>query len=129
MPANLFIRCIHTGLYADGRPNTASVFLTDIDLGAEFQSRKTRQYVPAGGYIDIALSDRNLHSFYHGGIAAFVTQGILRANLFFQAEVYNNLTRPAATLYPVGTYIWNTDDNGPNFSDGAAWRDAMGNLT
>jgi hypothetical protein len=126
MSANLFIRCTHTGFYADGRPNTASVFLSDIDMGAEFQTRKTRQYVPAGGFIDIALSDRNLHSFYHGGIAAFVAQGILRASLFTQPEIYTNITRPNANLYPVGCSIWNTDDNALNWSDGALWRDASG---
>lgn len=129
MPANLFIRCIHTGVYTDGRPNVASVFLTDIDTGAEFQWRKTTQYVPPRGFIDIPISDKNLHSFYHGGIAGFVAKNILRAYIFFQPEICNNFTRPPATLYPMGSFIWNTDDNAYNYSDGQFWYDGMGNLT
>lgn len=41
--------------------------------------------------------------------------------------VYTNATRPAAP--EVGTMIWNTNDNAPNFSDGSTWRDAAGNIT
>ena len=29
--AVLIVRCTHTGVYADGRPNTASVTLYDLD--------------------------------------------------------------------------------------------------
>lgn len=37
--------------------------------------------------------------------------------------------RPLATEFPVGTRIFNTSDNAPNFSDGTNWRDSSGNLT
>jgi hypothetical protein len=126
MIPHLFIRCTHTGVYADGRPNTASVLLTDLDAGYEFQWRKTTQYVPAGSYIDIPISDRNLFSFNQGGIAGFVKDGVLIAKLFLQPEIYDNFNRPAATLFPPGCGIWNTSDRAMNYSDGAVWRDAMG---
>lgn len=42
---------------------------------------------------------------------------------------YSNTTRPAATLFPAGFAIWNTDDNAYNTSNGTAWYDAMGGLT
>jgi hypothetical protein len=42
---------------------------------------------------------------------------------------YSNLTRPAATIFPVGSWIFNTDDNAPNYSDGTVWRDANGDET
>jgi hypothetical protein len=44
-------------------------------------------------------------------------------------EAYTNITRPSATLYPVGAGIWNTDDSAYNYSDGTAWRDSVGVLT
>ena len=45
------------------------------------------------------------------------------------APVYNNTTRPSAATMKAGSQIWNSDDNAPNYSDGSAWRDAVGNLT
>jgi hypothetical protein len=42
---------------------------------------------------------------------------------------YSNTTRPEANTLPAGTAIFNTDDNAPNWTDGAAWRDANGELT
>lgn len=42
---------------------------------------------------------------------------------------YSNTTRPSAASVPVGSEIFNTDDNAPNYSDGADWRDADGNIT
>lgn len=51
-----------------------------------------------------------------------------KGNLFFGS--FNNTTRSAITSGMLaGTAIWNTDDNAPNFWDGAAWRDAMGATT
>lgn len=43
--------------------------------------------------------------------------------------VFSDATRPAAGAFAIGTYIWNTGDNAPNFSDGANWRDAAGTIT
>jgi hypothetical protein len=40
--------------------------------------------------------------------------------------IYTNITRPLATLFPVGTMIFNSDDAAPNFSDGAQWLSAAG---
>ncbi len=42
--------------------------------------------------------------------------------------VFSNATRPAQPV-SVGTAIFNTDDNAPNYSDGTNWRDASGALT
>ena len=42
---------------------------------------------------------------------------------------YSDATRPSATAVPVVSSIWNTDDNAPNYSDGAGWRDAAGAST
>lgn len=43
--------------------------------------------------------------------------------------IYANATRPAASSLKLGTQIWNSDDNAPNFSDGTNWRDATGVIT
>jgi hypothetical protein len=42
---------------------------------------------------------------------------------------FTNLTRPLPTALPPLTSIWNSDDNAMNWTDGANWRDAMGNIT
>lgn len=42
---------------------------------------------------------------------------------------YDNTTRPLPSNVPAGTWIWNTEDNAPNWSDGTNWRDADGNIT
>ena len=44
-------------------------------------------------------------------------------------QVCTAATRPDASTFLPGTRIWNTDDACFNFSDGTAWRDAVGNLT
>ena len=45
------------------------------------------------------------------------------------AHTYSNLTRPLPTAVPAKTYIYNSDDNAFNVSDGTNWRDMAGNLT
>lgn len=42
---------------------------------------------------------------------------------------YSDGTRPAATAVPAFTFIFNTDDAAPNWSDGTIWRDAAGVAT
>ena len=44
-------------------------------------------------------------------------------------QVCTDATRPDASTFLPGTGIWNSDDASWNFSDGTAWRDAMGGLT
>lgn len=43
--------------------------------------------------------------------------------------VFDNTTRPDPTTVAVGTQIYNTDDNAPNYSDGTNWRDSDGAIT
>lgn len=42
---------------------------------------------------------------------------------------FSDSTRGSAANFSAGTQIWNTDDNAPNYSDGANWRDAAGVVT
>lgn len=75
-----FVRVTHTGVYADGRPNTNSVLLTDIDYtGQVQQNRKAPLYVPSGGFIDLAYSSDVAFSFNQGDIRKFVSAGLLTA--------------------------------------------------
>ncbi|NBR01196.1 MAG: hypothetical protein EBT97_12275 [Actinobacteria bacterium] len=111
----------HTGVYADGRPNTSSVLLTDLDVGYENQLRKVTVYVPPGGSIDIPASSRSLLAFYEGVILKFVQAGVVTARLFLVPEDYTTGTLPPASEYPVGTYIWNTTDSQAYWSDGVTW--------
>lgn len=117
----LIIRLTHTGVYQDGRPNANPVLVNDLDVGYEQQDRKVAVYVPPGGSIDINASSRSMLSFEQGVIKKFTTAGVLGSRMFYVPESYSTATRPSATLYPAGTYIWNTTDNNFNFSDGSAW--------
>jgi hypothetical protein len=77
-----FIRCTHSGVYADGRPNTSSVLITDVDYtGQAQQNRKSPVYVPAGGEIDIAYTSDAAFSFDQGDIRKFVEAGLIEAEL------------------------------------------------
>lgn len=44
-------------------------------------------------------------------------------------KTYTNTSRPEANRVSVGTMIFNTDDNAPNWSNGTSWVDASGNIT
>lgn len=75
-----FFRVTHTGVYADGRSNTASVLLTDIDYtGQAQQNRKAALYVPAGGFVDIPYSTDSAFSFNQGDIRKFADTGVVTA--------------------------------------------------
>lgn len=76
------IRLIHTGVYADGRPNFASIYVNDLDEGRDPQTGQTRKvqvYVPAGSYVDIPFSSRSFLSLAGGAIKGFIDTGQLRA--------------------------------------------------
>lgn len=117
----LIIRLTHTGQFADGRANTNPVLVNDLDVGYEQQDRKVAVYVPPGGSIDINASSRSMLSFEQGVIKKFTQANVLQSRMFYVPESYSTVTRPSATLYPAGTYIWNTTDNNFNFSDGTNW--------
>ena len=77
-----FVRCTHTGVYADGRPNTSSVLLTDVQYtGQSQQNRKAPVYVPAGGFIDVAYASDVAFSYNQGDIRKFVDAGLIDAEL------------------------------------------------
>lgn len=118
---SLIIRLTHTGQYADGRPNPAAVFVPDLDVGYEYQSRKVPVYVPPGGFIDINASSRSMLSFEQGAIDKFTTANILNSRMFYIPEAYTNASLPSATLYPAGVFVWNTTQNLPNWSNGTSW--------
>lgn len=42
---------------------------------------------------------------------------------------FTDLTRPAATAWPLFGAIWNTDDSALNWTDGTNWLDATGTIT
>lgn len=46
-----------------------------------------------------------------------------------ETNSFTNLNRPNANTFRPGGKIWNSDDNAPNYSDGTAWRDAVGTPT
>lgn len=62
---------------------------------------------------------------------AFEAETIDSAQVFFGAVPlsFSDTTRGSATLVPVLSSIWNTDDNAMNWSDGTNWRDAAGTIT
>ncbi len=76
--------------------------------------------VPAPGAIP--------EDYFSGG--AHIATGELRCLLDAPSlPVFSNATRPLANTVPVGTEIYNTSDNAPNYSDGTDWRTAAGVIT
>ncbi len=78
-----------------------------------------------------ALRDENIVSTDNFTGGKDLTNGVL-AGLLQRVPVgaeFTNATRPDPTTVLVGTMIFNTDDNAPNWGDGAEWRDAAGNIT
>lgn len=118
---SLLIRLTHSGVYADGRPNTSAVQIPDLDVGYENQNRKVPVYVPPGGFIDINASSRSMLSYEQGGIAKFTTAGVIFSRMFFIPESYPTASLPLASQYPAGTYVWNSTEATAYWSDGANW--------
>ncbi len=46
-----------------------------------------------------------------------------------QVAAFSQAARPDPSSVPVGTVIFNTDDNAPNWSDGTVWRNSAGVTT
>lgn len=114
-----FVRVTHTGVYADGRANTSSVFLTDVDFGFQQQNRKDPAYVPPGGFIDLPYTSYVAFSYEQGDIAKFAQAGLVTATFmgvvpwigtnqtFYQdnpgADGPGTYAESYAVLLPVGT--------------------------
>lgn len=76
-----FIRVTHSGLYADGRPNTAPILISDVNFGFEQQNRKDPAYVPPGDSVDIPYTSWGAFSFEQGDIFKFQMAGLVTAEL------------------------------------------------
>ena len=114
-----FIRVIHSGVYADGRPNTSPVYLTDVNFGFEQQNRKDPAYVPPGGFIDLPYTSYAAFSYEQGDIAKFSQAGLVTAEFmgvvpwlgtnqtFYQdnpgADGPGTYAESYAVLLPIGT--------------------------
>jgi len=100
--AVLIVRCTHTGVYADGRPNPASVTLYDLDE-ITIQKNRTRSVpIPAGSGttlppVDIPMSTRTFVSYHDGDICKFVGLGLITAEVILQLRDKENDGGPAGT--------------------------------
>ncbi len=80
----LTARLTHLGVFPDGRPNGSSILISDTDFGFEFQTRKTPAYIPAGGFVDVPLTNRILFSLTEGVLAGLLRSGMVGMNIFFR---------------------------------------------
>ena len=95
--AVLIVRCAHTGVYADGRPNTASVTLYDLDE-ITIQKNRTRAVpVPPNSFVDIPMSTRTFISWHEGDICIFTKQGLITSEIILQLRDKGNCGGPAGT--------------------------------
>jgi hypothetical protein len=76
-----FVRVSHSGVYADGRPNTSPILISDVNYGFEQQNRKDPAYVPPGGSIDLPYTSYAAFSFEQGDIFKFQMAGLVTAAL------------------------------------------------
>lgn len=117
----LLIKLSHTGFYADGRTNPTFVYVPDLDVGYEYQTRKVPAYVPPGGFITINASSRSMLSYEQGGIRKLTEAGLIESQMFYVPESYPTTELPSASEYPAGTFVWNTDESTAYWSDGSSW--------
>lgn len=114
MPApQYYIRVTHSGFYADGRVNTSSIPIMDMDVGAEYQTRKSPMYIPAGGHIDIPVTSKAMYSYLQGGIAGMVEAGLIEAELNLgpptgTVEMFAGSAAPTGYLFCTGATVSRT---------------------
>lgn len=82
------------------------------------------------GTVVFAVSFNNMSV----GVDSYARDSVLmgyggKLPVFRPDQVFADSTRPAASGVAAGGYVYNTDDNAPNWSDGTNWRDAAGNVT
>ena len=100
--AVLIVRCTHTGVYADGRPNTASVTIYDLDE-ITIQKNRTRAVpIPAGAgttrpAVDIAMSTRTFVSWHTGDLCINTNLGLITTEIILQLRDKGNCGGPAGT--------------------------------
>jgi len=82
--AVLIVRCTHTGVYADGRPNRASVSIYDLDE-ITIQKNRTRYVpVPVDSSVDIPMSSRTFVSWHNGSIFKLTRAGLITTEIILQ---------------------------------------------
>jgi hypothetical protein len=112
--AVLIVRCTHTGVYADGRPNTASVTLYDLDE-ITIQKNRTRAVpVPAGAgttlpAVDIAMSTRTFVSWHTGDICVNTNLGLITSEIILQIRDKGNCGGPAGTGQALRPAVFNVE--------------------
>jgi hypothetical protein len=95
--AVLIVRCTHTGVYADGRPNPGSVTIYDLDENWATVNRERSIPIPPGSTVDIPMSTKTFISWHEGAICKFTMQGLLRSQVILQLRDKNNCGGPAGT--------------------------------
>lgn len=95
--AVLIVRCTHTGVYADGRPNPASVTIYDLDE-ITIQKNRTRYVpVPPESTVDIPMSTRTFVSWHQGDICKFTRLGLITSEIILQLRDKGSCGGPAGT--------------------------------
>lgn len=95
--AVLIVRCTHTGVYADGRPNTASVTIYDLDESTIQKNRTRSVPVPVNSTVDIPMSTRTFVSWHDGDICKFTRLGLITSEIILQLRDKGNCGGPAGT--------------------------------
>lgn len=111
----------------------APIALTDGTITIAFTPSDTLPLTSGDYYYDLWLiqgSDRyplqDPAKFRVGGVVN-ITGGTPAPST--PSYIFTDATRPAASTFPVGQHIYNSDDKADNVSDGTNWRDTLGDLT
>ena len=103
-------------------------FLTQIyrqlAFGESVQVPRTMADLEGDQSLKVLVSQSKISLAFLEEVGDDVALGFMSA-----LKSYTDGTRPAATAVPTFSAIWNTTDNAPNWSDGAAWRDSAGVIT
>ena len=112
--AVLIVRCRHTGVYADGRPNTASVTIYDLDE-ITIQKNRTRAVpVPFGSGttrppVDIEMSTRTFVSWHQGDLCKLTNLGLITTEIILQIRDKGNCGGPAGTGQALQPAVFNVE--------------------
>jgi len=115
--AVLIVRCRHTGVYADGRPNTASVTIYDLDE-ITIQKNRTRAVpVPFGSGttrppVDIPMSTRTFVSWHEGALCKLTNLGLITTEIILQLRDKGNCGGPAGTGQALQPAVLNVERTG-----------------
>jgi hypothetical protein len=107
------VRITNIGVDQSGNPISSTIFIPDMDVGYEYQSRKTGCYVPYGANnaVVLPMTSRTIYSMKNGSIAKFLELG------YITVETFTEDASGVLTPFPSSAYDLVGGSYGPYLSE------------